>query len=284
MVKAHPHTPGSRQFQRRWARATLLAWVALSGLVGCLPTDEPPVPTVAQIDTLPTALFLTQNAPPAGFGEVSFDPIDANLSSLEGWAYRITGSFSGTFTTSGDPASGDFEIDVWANERGEARRVTLQVRGAALSPDAAGRRLEGVRLSNDYYTVDTNGVCTVGGESASIIADLSAGQIIGGVSHAVPNGFRQEIEGIPAWNYSFAPEDARLPAVHQGADSTVTLTPTLWIAPDYNAVMSYDLRLVVENVRILWAEEPVSGTLKMRYELDSDALHDLPNISIPNGC
>ena len=249
-----------------------------------MPTDEPPVPTVAQIDRLPTALFLTQNAPPTGFTEVRFDPIDANLTNLEGWAYRITGSFSGTFTTSVDPASGDFEIDVWSNELGEARRVTLQVRGAALSPDSAGRRLEGVRLSNDYYTVDTNGVCTAGGDSASIIADLSAGQIIGGVRNAVPNGFRQEMGGIPTWNYTFAAADARLPAVHQDANSTVSITPELWIAPDYNAVMSYDLRLVVENVRILWAEEPVSGTLKMRYELDPDALHNLPNISIPNGC
>jgi hypothetical protein len=263
---------------------TILLGVVLSGLAACLPVEEPPVPTVAQIDTLPTALFLTQNAPPAGFGEVNFDPIDANLTDLEGWAYRITGSFSGTFVESGDPASGDFEIDVWSNELGEARRVTLQVRGAALSPDAAGRRLEGVRLSNDYYTVDTNGVCTAGGDSASIIADLSAGQIIGGVRGAVPNGFHHEIAGIESWNYTFAPEDARLPAVHQEEGSSVGMTPDLWIAPDYNAVMTYDLRLVVENVRILWAEKPVSGTLKMRYELDAGALQDLPNISIPNGC
>ncbi|WP_162909250.1 hypothetical protein [Aggregatilinea lenta] len=239
---------------------------------------------MAHIDTLPTAMFLTQNAPPSGFGEVNFDPIDANLTDLEGWAYRITGSFSGEFVESGEPASGDFEINVWSNELGEARRVTLQVRGAALSPDAAGRSLEGVRLSNDYYTVDTNGVCTAGGESASIIADLSAGQIIGGVRGAQPNGFRQDMAGIPTWNYVFEAGDARLPAIHRDADSTVSITPELWIAPDYNAVMSYDLRLVVENVRILWAEQPVTGTLKMHYELDPNALQTLPNISIPNGC
>lgn len=267
-----------------WARLSLPGLLMLVALAACMPTEDNPVPTVAQLDTLPTAIFLTENAPPAGFSTVHFDPIDAYLTDLNGWAYRVSGEFTGTFAASGDPAAGAFAIRVWGNELAEARRVTFEVEGEALAPDAVGRRLEGVRLSNDYYTVDTNGVCTHGGDSAAIIADLSAGQIIGGVATAVPTGFHKEIEGIPAWNYTFDPEQARLPAIREAADGAVDLQAALWIAPEYNAVLLYELRLVVEDARILWADEAVSGTLRLRYELEPDALREPPNISIPHGC
>ncbi|NLX08407.1 MAG: hypothetical protein GXY36_01990 [Chloroflexi bacterium] len=264
----------------------LLTLIVLS-LAGAACTADPteePLPTLAQMETLPTAIFLTENAPPPGFGLVSFDPIDANLGDRQGWFYTITGRFDGEFVESGDEAEGEFEIQVWANELGEARRVVLAVEGLALSPDEGVRRLEGVRLSNDYFIVDSGGQCTLGGEGATVIADLAAGQIIGGVVRAVPNGFRMEIEGVPAWQYTFAPEDARLPALHQGSDSVVDLSAELWIAPQYNAVLRYDIVAQVENVRVLWSEAPVSGQLVLHYAVEAATLDTLPNITVPHGC
>jgi hypothetical protein len=243
-------------------------------------------PTLSSLDTLPTTVFLTENAPPAGFSLVSFQPIDQNLAARQGWSYTVTGNFDGTFDADGEPARGTFEAEVQANELGEARRVVLAVEGSALSSNDSERRLEGVRLSNDYYIVDTNGVCAAGGDGAQVIADLSAGQLIGGVERAVPTGHRQEIHGVPAWQYTFAPEDARLPAIRRGPDSAVDIAADLWIAPSYNAVLRYELNVTVEQVRILWGDDSrsVSGTLYLRYELHIPDLDSQPNISIPHGC
>jgi hypothetical protein len=265
-----------------------LLLLLLLGVTSCDLTNQNDVvpPTLASLDTLPTAVFLTQNAPPAGFGVVTFDPIDANLDQRQGWAYTVTGRFEGTFDDDGSPAEGTFSAEVETNETSEARHVVLQVEGSALSSDGGARRLEGVRISNDYYIVDTNDRCTAGGEDASVIGDLSAAQLIGGVSRAVPNGFRQEFGGIPSWQYTFAPEDVRLPMLRRGPDSTVDIAAELWIAPQVNAVMSYKLILTVSKVRVLWGDDTrtVSGTLDLRYELDPTRIDTLPNISIPHGC
>ncbi|MBN1202089.1 MAG: hypothetical protein JXJ20_09560 [Anaerolineae bacterium] len=265
--------------------AGILLSFAAVGMAACTPPDsDQPVPTVADINQLPTSIFLTENAPPPGFGEVAFNPIDANLSDRQGWTYTATGRFEGTFAGTDEPAEGTFEAQVWANELGEARRVVLQIEGVALSPEEKLLTLEGVRLSNDYYIVDNNGQCTVGGDSASVIADLSAGQLIGGVVRAVPTGHQQAIDGMQTWQYTFALQDMRFPAVHVGADSRVTPEADLWIAPEINAVLLFEATLTVENVRILSAERPVSGTLYLRYELSVTDLDVLPNISIPHGC
>jgi hypothetical protein len=251
---------------------------------GVAPDAGDEVPTLADVEMITTDTFLTANAPPPGFGQVNFDPIDAHLSDRPGWSYVTTGRFTGTFDDTGEPAEGRFEVQVQSNELSVARRVVLDVEGGALSPDESPRHLEGVRLSNDYYMVDTNGQCSSGGEGASAIADLSAGQLIGGVVDAVPTGHRQEIAGIPAWQYTFTPGNVRLPAVHRETSSSVALEADLWISPDYNAVLRFELTLTVERVRILWAERSVSGTLYLRYELDVSALDVQPNISIPYGC
>jgi hypothetical protein len=42
--------------------------------------------------------------------------------------------------------------------------------------------------------------------------------------------------------------------------------------------------LTVENVRILWGEQLVSGALTLHYELVVAELDIQPNISIPHGC
>jgi hypothetical protein len=268
-----------------------VAWVIVAcvlagaGLAACSSSDpDTPIPTLASIDTLPTEMFLTANAPPAGFSQVTFDPIDANLSQRQGWHYSVTGQFEGTFDVSGEGASGSLTADVWSNELGQARWVILEVEGAALSPDDSLRRLEGVRWSNDFYFVDTNGQCVVGGEGAEVIGNLSAGQLVGGVTGAIPTGHRQEIEGLPAWQYTFSPSDARLPAIHRDAASGVALAADLWIAPEINAVLRYNLTITVTGVRLLSSEQAVSGTLYLNYLLDVPQLDVVPNISIPHGC
>jgi hypothetical protein len=273
----------------RHLRTAWLGLIVLASMAGCSLTGSNDVvpPTLSSLDTLPTAVFLTENAPPPGFSTVTaFDPVEATLSARQGWAYTVTGHFEGTFDESGAPAEGTFTVQVQTNELGEARRVVLEVEGSALSAAEASRRLEGVRLSNDYYIVDTNGRCTAGGEGAKVIGDLSAGQLIGGVRKAVPTGQRQEIEGVPAWQYTFAPEDVRLPAVRRGADSTLDIAADLWIAPGYNAVLRYELNLTVGRVRILWGDDTrtVSGTLYLRYDLSIPDFDSQPNISIPHGC
>ena len=249
-----------------------------------VPSDDP-VPTVADIALLPTSIFLTENAPPPGFGTVTFDPIDSRLADHTGWHYTIIGQFDGIYDDNGAPASGQFTADVWANELGQARRVVLQINGAAFSPDDNQRVLEGVRFVDDYYFVDTNGVCTTEGETIRSIADLSAGQLVGGVTAAQPTGHRQEFEGgVQAWQYTFAAENARLPAIHRDVSSTVSLAADLWIAPDPNAVVRYELQATVARVRLLFSERTVSGTLRLQYDLDLASVNTLPNISVPHGC
>lgn len=267
--------------------------IVLIALAACTSSgsDTMTVPTIASFDTLPTALFLTQNAPPPGYDRLQLDPIDAFLADQPGWTYTVSGSFDGVFDTSGETAEGTFEVQVQANELGQTRRVVLEATGAAFLPENALLRLEGVRFSNDYYIVDVNGRCTVdegGTMGGSAIADLSAGQLIGGVKTAQPTGHRQQIENLPTWQYTFTPEDVRLPAVHQVANSRVTIAADLWVAPDVRAVVRYDVTATVEQVYLLWANQDssstVSGTLYLHYELNIPELGTLPNISVPHGC
>lgn len=271
---------------RRWLVITWLI-VLLAGAAACqtAPAEPQPLPTLVDLNTLPTADFLTQNAPPAGFDEVSFDPLDRNLAARPGWTYTVVGEFEGTFAGSDEPAEGRFTLQVWANELGESRRVVLEVEGLAVSPQEYVR-LEGVRISNDTYVVDTNGQCSPGaaGSGSSIVADLSAGELIGGVARAVPTGHRDTIDDVPVWQYTFAPEALRLAAIKREADSRVSVEADLWVSPGLNAVTRFEASVEVADVRILSAEQPVSGTLFLRYDLDLSQIDIQPNISIPHGC
>lgn len=273
------------RFVWRWLTLSL---VVVGGLAACSTLEQdPPVPTVANINTLPTAIFLTENAPPPGFNLIHVDPVDANLAAHRGWAYTITGTFTGTVDDSGEPATGAVDVRVKANQLGQTRHVILEAQGSAFLNNEALLRLEGVRWSNDYYVVDVNGRCTQDQASGTAIADLGAHQIIGGVSEAIPTGHRREIGGLEAWQYTFAPSAVRLPALHRTPASTTTIGADLWFAPAVNAVLVYEINVEVAHVHLLWADQtasPVSGTLYMRYELAIDQLDTLPNISIPHGC
>ncbi len=271
------------------AALTLLALV-LSACGATQEAPDRPLPTRVDPTTWPTALFLTENAPPSGFGEVDFSTIDRNLGQHPGWAYTVSGVFEGTQDASGEAVRGELHVRVEGDELGQKRRVVLQAEGRAFLPHDALLKLEGVRWSNDYYIVDVNGRCTVdvgGNDIGSAVADLSAAQLVGGVTRAVPTGHRQEIGGLAAWQYTFAPQAVRLPAVARYPQSHVQLEADLWVAPQANAVVRYEVRAQVARVHLLWADRngsTVSGTLYLRYDLDVDALDVLPNISVPHGC
>jgi len=273
-------------------RVYILGWIVIIvlSLAGCTsPESDEPVPTMVDLTRLPTERFLRENAPPAGWESLALDPIDRLLPQHhQSWTYTITGSFEGTYSDTGEPAAGEFEAVVQVNEVGQAQRVLLSAEGDAFLSNEVLLKLEGVRFSNDYYVVDINGRCSHDETSGTAVADLGAGQLIGGVGRAVYTGHRQEIEGHPVWLYTFTPGDVRLPAIHRTPDSVVALAADLWAAPDLNAVLLYTVTASVERVTLLWADqaEPklVSGTLYLRYELSIPDLNVPPNISIPNGC
>lgn len=269
---------------RRWMLSLCL--FALLGALAACQVAEPapePLPTLVDIAALPTTDFLTQNAPPVGFDEVSFDPLDRALGERLGWAYTIVGEFEGTFVDTGEPAEGDFTLQVWADELGEARRAIFEIEGLALAQQEFVR-LEGVRLSNDTYVVDINGQCSPGDEGSSVVADLSAGQLIGGVARATPTGHRDTIDDVPVWQYTFAPEVLRLATIRGEPDSAISVEADLWIAPGVNAVARFEASVEVANARVLTSERAVSGTLFLRYDLDLTQIDTRPNISIPHGC
>lgn len=274
----------------RWAIGLGMAALLLVACGQTRQGTDAPIPTLASFETLPTAYFLTQNAPPPGFSSLALDPIERGLTDHPGWAYTLSGSFSGTFDVTGEVAQGSLSVLVQGNELGQARRVVLEVSGNAFAPGRETVRLEGVRISNDYYLVDVNGQCSQGDSGLAgnaIIADLAAGQIIGGVAQAVPTGHRATLSDLAAWQYTFSTSDARLPAVTALPGSEVTLAADLWVAPQVNAVLRYEVTVTVRGVHLLWADHsvsPVSGTLSLRYELDPAAFEQLPNISVPHGC
>ena len=266
-----------------------IALLIVIGSAGCSsPESNTPLPTRVDLTQLPTVYFLTENAPPAGWGTLALDPINRLLPEHhQSWTYTVKGSFEGTFDTSGERATGQFEAAVQVDNPGQAQRVVLTAEGNAFLPGDK-LQLEGVRFSNDYYLVDVNGRCTKNEESGSAVADLSAGDLIGGVGRAVPTGHQQAMQGAQTWQYTFAPMDARLPAIHRLPDSYVALAADLWIAPELNAVLQYQVTATVGGVYILWADQsassPVSGTLFLQYDLDVQQLDLIPNISIPHGC
>lgn len=275
----------------RWIIVLLVVVIVLAGCTSSPESDDVPIPTPLDLTQFPTAVFLTENAPPAGFGVVTaFDAVDRNLAPHQGWTYTITGQFEGLADATGEPVTGTLHVRVQGNEQSQTRWVVLEAGGNAFVDIADTVRLEGVRYSNDYYLVDSTGRCTVdpGGRMVdSRLADLGAAQIIGGVTRAVPNGTHEDRMGYHAWQYVFSPDDMLLPAIYQRTDSRVTVAADLWIAPEIDAVLVYEVRATVARVHLLWADQShstVSGTLYLRYELDTSTLGVLPNISVPNGC
>ncbi|MGJ3240372.1 MAG: hypothetical protein ACFE0Q_16815 [Anaerolineae bacterium] len=260
----------------------LLSISLLLLLAGCDTTQNIPVlPTLAEPDAIATGFVLTENAPPAGFDTVSFPTIDANLPQLAGWRYEMFFAFEGVFARTPRTVSASTQAIISYNQVGSARRVE-----ALLDNDLEGLAdplsFEGVRLGPDAFLV-RDGRCAVNTPDAELLADLSAGSLLGGVDLATSVARSERINGQEVWLYNFLADDLLLPNVQIGEDGRLlSLVGELWVAPEHNVVVRYNATLEVENATILDQSLPISGTINLQYNLFD--IGDVPNINVPNGC
>lgn len=254
-------------------------------LMGCgvRQATPPPVPTTIPIEAAATAFTLTENAPPAGFETVSFPRIDANLNQLPGWHYEVTLTFDGVFASTTRPVTASAKAEVFFNQVASSRRVV-----AVLDNDLAAQSdpltFEAVRLGQDVFLVRDDTCLTNVGEDATAAADFSAGALLGGIQQARSAVKRATINSEPVWLYSFGPDDLTLTgAVTRNAASRITvLNSELWVAPARRAVIRYYATLEVENVTLFQSSLPVSGTMRIEYDVYDIGVS--PNINVPFGC
>ena len=259
---------------------------------GCdlISTPAPP-PTAASLEMIETAqsitqtaVYITQNAPPAGFDKsVSFPQIDLNLTNQPSYHYTFSLTFDGVFSGTQDKAQGSINAEVYSDEVGSTRRVILKASGSAFGL-TADRNVEAVRIGNTYYLVDTNKVCSKPTDVQNRkVADLVANSFIGGVKNAVPTQTHQTSKnGIESWEYTFLPDDIIPPALTLSQGGTMTIASgDLWVAPALKVVYTYSLTLNVEDA-LLQGDRQLTGRIQADYQLiDSGTSY---NISIPNGC
>lgn len=253
----------------------------LAACTGQRGQDIADLPTVASIDSLATAQFLTQNAPPPGFETgVAFPEVDANLNALAGGRYIVDLQFEGVFSRTTRITSATATAEVSFAQVGSTRRVMVQTSGELLGrPDNA---FEAVRLGPDSYLVQ-NGLCIAGGTDASTAANLGAGALVGGVNQAVPAGLKATLNGEEAFKYTFATADLNLPTIRLEADGTIESTGgELWVTPAHNAVVRFYVNLEVTNAIIFDRQLPVTGQVIIRYDLYDVGI--APNITVPFGC
>jgi hypothetical protein len=260
-------------------------WILLILLLvsGCTLSNTPEaLPTVAQANAVATGLVLTENAPPSGFDTVSFPRIDANLAALGGWRYKMIFGFNGVYARTPREIASNTEAIVTYNQVGSARRVVATI-DDGLEDESEAINFEGVRLGPDVFLL-REGICLPNaGNDAEVVADLSAGSLLGGVSEATTAARIERINGEEVWLYDFNYEQIVLPNVTFSEESRVLqMTGELWLAPQYNTVVRYYVNLEVENVFISGQTLPVTGTIIIQYDLYDVGL--VPNISIPNGC
>src|SRR5579859_1172171 len=207
------------------ARAILaiLTCLILAGCDFSLSSSPSVEPTVASLEMVQTAVALTQNAPPPGFAEIAFPQIDDNLSKHPAWHYTVQLSFDGVLADSAQAEQGRIFADVYSNELTGDRRVLLKASGEAFGLNQ-GRDVEGVRVGEDYYLVDSNKVCTKiqNPGSEKQVADLAAGALIGGIKKATPSGHRKNDRNTDVWEYTFSPDAVIVPPVVQpGTDGKI---------------------------------------------------------------
>jgi hypothetical protein len=234
-----------------------------------------------------TAEFMTENAPPPGFDKgIAFAPIDRNLEALPHWHYVVSLSFEGDYADTQKATTGTISAEVYSNELVGERRVIIRAIGDAFGPSGA-RNVEGVRLGNEYYFVDQNGVCSKATDDPSRhrVAELTAGSLIGGVKRATHTYAHKTIESVPAWQFAFMPGDVDPPALEMTQGGKVNIASgELWVAPSLNAVLEYGITLQVQSVilPIFQADRQLTGKLQASYRLLETGVSY--NIAIPFGC
>jgi len=238
------------------------------------------VPTLADPESLRTAIVKTQNAPPPGFESIAFAPIDYNREHLPSWYFRVTVNFEGQYTETGEDATSSMIMDVWENGVFRSRRVVLSFVGAALSGGIS--RVEAVRFENDFYILDASGICTKNNDAAQEIATLSAGRMVGGVTLALPTGVLGEVNGYDGYQYGFAKEHITIGIFRENPSVADIIGGEVWLLPEFNVVGRFGVSLNVHNAKILFGELPVTGSLKYQYNLYD--IGEEINIALPNGC
>lgn len=254
----------------------------LTLLAACQNTTEDIIPTLAEPNALATSIVLTRFAPPAGFGTLSLPKIDANLEALSGWRYDMTFAFDGVFSRTTRAAHTATTASVSYNQLASSRHVAVEVDNDLENPTDP-THLEGVRLGPDTFLV-RDGVCLQNaGEDADLLADLGAGDLLGGVREATAAAQIATINSQEVWRYAFLPEDLILPSITLTPESKILeLRSDLWFSPRHNAVVRFYLTAEVENILLSQASLPVSGTLILRYDVYD--LGIVPNINVPFGC
>lgn len=241
--------------------------------------DEVVVPTIANVEDAATAIVLTENAPPDGFQTVSYNEIDENLTQIAYSRFEIEITFEGIYADTSEATTGSMHLEAVANQLAVAREVDIEFEGEVFSGGATD--LKAVRLSNNYYMINPNGVCITETSQIQEIANIRAGQIIGGVESAGPTGNRGEVNGYQVWQYGFAPEALVHPQLQTTAELDL-LTGEMWVAPEFQVVIRYIVEMNVENAQLLFGNRPVTG--RVRFEYNVYDLNLEQNISIPNGC
>ena len=265
-------------------------WLALLILItgacrdrGLTPEDMPT--RVPSFEQMATSEFMTRNAPPVGFRDsVTYPKIDDYLSSLPNWHYQAVMQFDGVFARTPREVDAVARQDAWHNLLGRQRRVVIEGGGELLQQEQESL-LEGVRLGDDVYLVRDHICVAAGGEQAALLADLRAGDLIGGVQNAIPNGVTATINGESVWYYAFTADDLFLPQVQRNVDSRVVMTGgELWVSPEHNAVIRFYVNLDVENVVLSFVDNPLplTGALILRFDLYDIGVD--PNITEPFGC
>ncbi|MGB7339712.1 MAG: hypothetical protein WBC91_12535 [Phototrophicaceae bacterium] len=256
--------------------------IGLILLAGCTATNNPPVlPTLAQPEAIATGLVLTENAPPPGFDTVSFPNIDANLERLSGWRYEMFFSLDGVFARTPRSTGASTQASVTYDQVGSKRRIEAII-DVDLEDVAEPIAYEGVRLGPDTFLI-RDGRCSSNTPNAELLADLSAGRLLGGVASATTAIRAEQINGQDVWLYRFLAEDLILPNVQIGDEGRLlSMVGELWVAPEHNVVVRYNVTLEVENATIFDQALPISGTINMQYNLFDIGV--VPNISVPNGC
>jgi hypothetical protein len=248
-----------------------------------------PTPTPADVESLITADFMATNAPPEGFGIVAYPAVDADLDKVVYAHALINFTFDGSPSedSTGQTSNTNMRMEIWKNEFNEARQVSISFSGNAALLAGGSGNLDAVRLGNNYYMINPNGVCVTGEEDEDVIqiANLTAGEVIGGFEAASFTGQRETINGYEAWQYGFTPDDLVLPRINTTLNERSVveiLRGEVWVAPEYGIVVRYVVEMNVHQVGLLFSNTPVTG--RLRYQYDVFDIGVVPNISIPNGC
>jgi hypothetical protein len=249
---------------------------------GLTPEDLPTL--IPEADVLATQQIQTQNAPPLPYRErVTVPRLDDGLDALAGYHYVAEMRFEGVFSGTSRPASGYTRTEVWYRALGTQRRVVVDAGGDFFGGEEL-TRVEGVRLGSDVFAVQDNVCRELTGTSIAFIADLSVGDLIGGVREAIPAGQVQTINGERVWRYAFLQDALNLSGIQQRDNSRISfLSGELWFAPDHAAVVRFYLVMGVENAAVFGTDTaPVTGQVIMQYDLYDIGVE--PNISVPFGC